>query len=132
MAQRDIVVDRARAGLGHELALGQLAQRDPCRRLVRGKSVNLGEPPAAADQRSCGVEEAHALGDVLDRGLVTRRLRLEARNHRRLLAHDDVLGLDHGAAQRGEARVVVSGWLREVQSERSDFPIDEKSVWART
>ena len=108
MAQLDVIVGRAGALSGHELPFGDVAQRGARQDFVRGKAVNLGESPVAPDQPAFRVEEGNALPDILDRRLVARRLRLEARNDGCLLADDDVLRLDHGAAQRGEARVGVS------------------------
>ncbi len=104
--QFDTLVDRPWAGSNCEQAFGDLPQRGAGLRLVRSEAVDFGEPTVAPDQSAFLVKEGNALPDVLDRRLVARRPGLEARDDRRLLADDDLLGLDHGAAQRDESRLV--------------------------
>ena len=65
---------------------------------MRSEAVNLAESAVAADQSAVRIEEGDALPDVFDCRLVARRLCLEARDHGRLFADDDLLRLDDGAA----------------------------------
>ena len=131
IAQVDIILDRAGPASGHELAFGNVAQRRARHDFVRGKAVDLGEAPVAADQPAFGIEEGNALSDILDRRLIARRPRFKGRDDGSLLTDDDVLRLDHGSAQRDQPWVVVSIGQRRgmpvVQAEsRSEYSGTER------
>ena len=131
IAQVDVILDRAGPASGHELAFGNVPQRRARHDFVRGKAVDLGEAPVAADQPAFGIEEGNALSDILDCRLIARRPRFKGRDDGSLLTDDDVLRLDHGSAQRDQPWVVVSIGQRRgmpvVQAEpRSEYSETER------
>ena len=105
--QREIALDAHRAGADCDPALRDLAQGRARRNLVGRQAVDFGEGPVGDDEPRLAIKQADACGNVVDRGLVARRLRLQARDQGLAITRDRLVGLGCSPQEGGHASVFL-------------------------